>query len=112
MILHPHVRTGLVHAKNWWVSTPLHPYVRPVVVSMRDRWVSAALHPYARIALAAVFVVLSATVVFYPSASREGARPATAAVIALTATTPPVKAASPLTNSSDRLEIMRILGER
>jgi len=112
MKLHPHVRTSLVRAKNWWVSTPLHPYVSPVLVSVRDRWVSAALHPYASIALAAVLVVLSATAVFSPSASQEGAPPAAAAVIAPATSTPPVKAASPGTASSDRLELMRILAER
>ena len=110
--LHPHVRTGLVHAKNWWVSTPLHPYVSRVLVGVRNRWASAALHPYASIALAAVLVVLSATAVFYPSASPEGAPPATAAVIAPATSTPPVTAGSLGTVSNDRLELMRILGER
>ena len=112
MKLHPHVRTGLVHAKNWWVSTPLHPYVSPVLVRVRDRWASAAPHPYVCIALGAVLVVLSATAVLSPSASQEGAPPATAAVIAPTATTPPVKVVSPVTESSDRLDLMQILGEQ
>jgi len=112
MKLHPHVRTAIVHARNWWVSTPLHPYVRPILVGVRDRWVSAALHPYACIALAAVFVVLSATAVLSPSASQEGAPPATAGVTAPVTSTPPVEAAALVTQSNDRLELMRILGER
>ena len=112
MKLHPHVRTAFVHARKWWVSTPLHPYVSPVLVGVRERWVSAALHPYASIALAAVFLVLSATAVFSPSASQEGAPPATAAVIAPATTTPPVKAVSLGTESNDRLELMRMLGEQ
>ena len=110
--VHPHGRTGLVHAKNWWVSTPLHAYVRRVLVGVRERWASAALHPFARIALAVALLVLSATVVFSPSASQQGAPPATAAVVAPATSTPPVKAASRATASNDRLELRRMLGER
>jgi len=112
MKLHPHVRTAFVHARNWWASTPLHPYVSPVLVGVRDRWTSAALHPYASIAVATALVVLSATAVFSPSASHEGAPLATAAVIAPATSTPPVNAASLGTGSSDILELMRMLGER
>ncbi|MGD2062078.1 MAG: hypothetical protein PVF51_00695 [Nitrospirota bacterium] len=111
MKLHPRVRTACLHAKNWWVSTPPHPYVSAVLLGVRDRWASAALHPYASIALAAALLVLSATAVFSPSASEEDAPPATAAVIAPATNTPSVKAASQATASSDRLEIMRMLGE-
>jgi len=111
MKLHPHVPTAFVHARKWWASTPLHPYVSPVLVGVRERWVAAALHPYASIALAAALLVLSATVVFSPSASQADAPPATAAVIAPATTTPPVEAAS-LAEYNDRLELMRMLGER
>ena len=63
------------------------------------------LHPYARIALAALFFVLSATVVFSPSAN-QGGEPTSTAVTASTDAHPPAP------GSDDRLEAIRILGRQ
>lgn len=57
------------------------------------------LHPYARIALAALFIVLSATVVFSPSGNQGED--------AVTAST---DAYSPATGTDDRIEAIKILG--
>jgi len=58
------------------------------------------LHPYARIALAALFLVLSATVVFSPSANPGGS--ATSAAV-----TADTHAHAPITRTDDRTEAIR-----
>jgi hypothetical protein len=60
------------------------------------------LHPYLRIALGAALIVLSATVVFAPSAKQGGASTSTAVIA-------PTKAKPAVTRSDDRSEAIKIL---
>jgi len=62
-------------------------------------------HPYVLLALGAVFVVLSATVAFSPSAS-QGGRSASTSVTALTDVNPSAA------NADDRAEAVRIFHEQ